>query len=151
PTRAVVLVGGRENRLEGRDDRCVELSSHRLRKAHAGHSTRQRLAVRAIRRHCVICVGDTNNPSKEWDFIAVSAVRIPHAVDALVMRTDDVADFRVVVDVAQDPFADLRVLLHLSTLVQCEWAGLLEQTGRKPDLPYVMDEAAKVNQLLLLL
>ena len=55
----------------------------------------------------------------------MDAVGIAHAIDALVMRPDDVGDLRVVLDIPQDPLADLGVLLHQSALVKGQWARLL--------------------------
>ena len=78
-------------------------------------------------------------------------VGISHAVDALVMGAHDVGDLRVVVDVAEDPLADLGVLLHLPALLEGQRARFLEQAGRQPDLSDVVDEAAKVDELLLIL
>ena len=37
--------------------------------------------------------------------------------------------------------------LHLSPLIERERTGLLEQSGRQPDLSDVVDEAAEVGQL----
>ncbi len=64
------------------------------------------------------------------------------------MVANDGRDLRVLVDVAEDPLADRRVLLHLPTLVERERTGLLEETGREPDLADVVHEPAQVRVLL---
>ena len=67
------------------------------------------------------------------------------AVDALVVMANDLRDLRVVVNVREDPLSDNGVLLHLAPLFERQGAGLLEQTGRKPDLADVVDEPAQVR------
>src|SRR5207249_6519492 len=57
----------------------------------------------------------------------------------------------VIVDIAQDPLADLGMALHLSALLERQWSRLLEQTGWKTDLADVVDEPAKADELLPLL
>ena len=42
----------------------------------------------------------------------------------------------------KDALTDRRVLLHLPTLIESQRPGLFEQTGRKPDLPDVVNEPA---------
>ena len=66
------------------------------------------------------------------------------------MVTDDRRDLGVVVHVAEDPFADDRVLLHLTTLLKGERARLLQQPSRQPDLPDVVHEPAEMRELLFL-
>ncbi len=46
------------------------------------------------------------------------AVRIPLAVDALVVMTDDPRDLGVLVHMSKDALADCRVLLHLAALIE---------------------------------
>ena len=83
--------------------------------------------------------------------VAVQTVRIAHAVDPLVMGPDDVSDLRIVVDVAEDPLADLGVLLHLPALLEGQRPRLLEEAGRQADLADVVNEATEMDELLLLL
>src|SRR6266540_6655939 len=62
---------------------------------------------------------------------------------------DDPRDLLVVLYLRKDPFTDSGVLLHLPTLVERQWAGLLEQPRREPNFPDVVDEPAQVGKLLL--
>ena len=140
-----------QDRLKRRDNRGVELGPNRLREAHAGDPARQCVTVRAVGRHRVVRVGDADDPPEEGDLVAWQSVRVAHPVDALVMSSDDVCDLRVVVDVAQDPFADLGMLLHLPALLEGQRTRLLKQAGRKPDLADVMNESAEVDELLFIL
>ena len=87
--------------------------------------------------------------ARSGNLLTVDPIRIAHAIDALVMRANDVCDLRVVVDVAEDPLADLGVLLHLPTLLESQWTGLLEQASGKPDLANVVHEAAEVDEFLV--
>src|SRR6266566_3834116 len=66
------------------------------------------------------------------------------------MRPDDIGDLRVVVDVTEDPLADLGVLFHLPALLERQGPGLLEQTSGETDLADVMYEATEVDELLFL-
>jgi hypothetical protein len=58
------------------------------------------------------------------------------------MMTDHLRDLRVVLDLGQDPLADLGVLLHLPPFRERERPRLLEQPGGKPDLADVVHEPA---------
>ncbi len=67
------------------------------------------------------------------------------------MVTNDARNLRVVINLAENAFADLRVLFHATSLLEREGARLLKQAGRKTHLADVVDESAKVSQVLLLL
>ena len=64
PCDAVVLVSAGENRLKRRDSGRVELAVDRLRESEPRDSARHRVAVRAIRSHCVVGVGDGDESEK---------------------------------------------------------------------------------------
>ena len=65
--------------------------------------------------------------------------------------TNDPSNLGVVVDLAENPFADLRVLFHATSLLEGKSAWLLKQARRKTYLADVVDEPAKVSKLLVLL
>jgi hypothetical protein len=65
-----------------------------------------------------------------------------------MMMPNDASDFGVVVDLAEDSFANGRVLFHSTTFLERECSGLLQESGRQTDLSDVMDETAHVRQLL---
>ena len=58
----VVLLCTGENRLERRDRCRVELTIDRLGEPQARHPARHRIAVRAVRRHRVVCIRDRDDP-----------------------------------------------------------------------------------------
>ena len=147
----VGLVSRCENRLESRNNRRIELTLHRLRKTQTRYSTRKRVAVRPIGRHRVVGIGDRNDPRQQRNLVSAQSVRIAMAVDSLVVMADDVGDLLVIVDLAQDLLADLRVLLHLPPLLERQRPRLLEQPCGQPDLADVVDEPTKMRQSLLLL
>ena len=76
---------------------------------------------------------------------AEQPVGIALPVDTLMVVANDLCDFRVIVDVREDALTDLGVLLHLAPLFERERAGLLEQTGGKPNLADVVDEPAQMR------
>src|SRR3954452_4771798 len=78
-----------EDADERLDQRSVELG--------AGHATklgnrllrRNGLPVRVAGRHHVVRVGDRDHAREQWDVRTIQPVRIPGAVDPLVMAADD--------------------------------------------------------------
>ncbi len=78
------------------------------------------------------------------------AIRVPLAIDPLVVVPDDRRDLRVVVNMGKDALPDRGVLLHLPTLIKSQRPGLFEETGRKPDLPDVVNKSAKVGLFAIL-
>src|SRR4051812_31620848 len=66
------------------------------------------------------------------------------------MMSHGVGDHGVALHVAQDPFADDRMLFHLPALVkrQCTW--FLEEARWQTDLANVMDQSRDVRHLLIL-
>ena len=77
----------------------------------------------------------------------MNAVRVTLAVDALMMMADNGRDVVVRVDLAENPFADHRVILHYPPLFQRKRALLAEKARRQPDLANVMDESAEICAL----
>src|SRR3954468_19033573 len=67
-----------------------------------------------------------------------------------MMVPDNTRDFCIVINLRQDPLTDWRVQFHLSPLVKTERPALFEQTGRKADLPDVMDKATQMRKPLLI-
>jgi hypothetical protein len=62
-TRKTIILGrARKDGLERGDNGRVELSFNRLSQAQARHATRHCIAVRTIRRHGVVGVGNGNDP-----------------------------------------------------------------------------------------
>jgi hypothetical protein len=68
-----------------------------------------------------------------------------------MMVTHDTSDLSVVIDIRKDALADRGVLFHPPALFKRQGSRLLEKTSRKAHLPDVVDKAAKVGKLLLLL
>ena len=141
----VVLVGAREDRLEGCDCGRVELAVDRLGKSETCDSTRHRVAVRPVGRHRVVGVGDRDDPRYERDVVVDETVRIALTVDSLVVMADDPSRSPSTRHVGEDALSDRRVLLHLAALLERERAGLFEESRRKADLPDVVDEATEVR------
>jgi hypothetical protein len=71
------------------------------------------------------------------------------AVDPLVVVADDRRDFRVVVHAGEDPLSNRRVVLHQPSLSQGQGASFLQEAGREPDFPDVVDKARQVHEILL--
>ena len=67
-------------------------------------------------------------------------VRVPTTVHALVMVSDDQGDFFVTSYFRKNPFADLRVLLHLAAFIEGQRPGLFKEAGWQSDLADVVDE-----------
>src|SRR5262249_46344684 len=114
--QAVILIRAREKSFECSYNRGVELSFDGLCKPEPGNPARHGVAIRPIRSHCVVRVSDGDYPREQWDVVVGKSIRIPTAVDALMMMADDRRDFFVRIDVLQDALADLRVALHLTPL-----------------------------------
>ena len=76
-------------------------------------------------------------------------IRIAETVNTLVMMFDDPRYLPVVIDLGKNPFANRRMLLHLSTLFQGESSRFLKKSGGKPHLSDVVDESAQMGKLLL--
>ena len=55
-----------------------------------------------------------------------------------MVMTNNAGDFCVIVNFREDLFTDCRVLLHLSTFLERQCAGLLEKSCRKTNLSDVM-------------
>src|SRR5215510_8896294 len=66
-----------------------------------------------------------------------------------MMVPDDPRDVRVILNLREDVFANNRMLFHLTPFFQGQGSGLLEETRRKPDFSNVVDEPAKMDELLL--
>ena len=144
-TGPIVLGGSGENRLEGSDDRRIELRLNRLRETQSGDPTRHGVTIGPGGRHRVIRVGNGDDPSEERNFIALELIWIAKSVDSLVMMPDDRRDLGVIVDVRQDPFANHRVLLHLPPLLQRQRARLLKKSRSQSNLSDVVHEATEVS------
>ncbi len=121
--KSILLIGSSEDRLERSDDGGIELAIDRLSETEAGDSTRHRIAVRSIRGHCVVSVGDGDDARDEWYCLLAQAVGISLTIDTLVVETHNGRDLRVLVDMPEDPLADGRVLLHLPSFLErkCTW------------------------------
>jgi len=63
--------------------------------------------------------------------------------------TNDLGDLSVVGNVRQDSLADRCVLFHLPSLLQRKGTRLFEQAHGEPDLSDVVDETAKMYEVLL--
>ena len=95
----------------------VELALDRLSEAQPRNPTRHRIAIGAIRGHCVVCICDGNYPRELRNLLSFKTIGVPVPIDPFVMMSHDPGDLSVVGHVAKDPFADNRVLLHLTPLI----------------------------------
>ena len=59
-------------------------------------------------------------------------------------------DLCVVLYIRQNPLADNGMLLHPTALIQCQGAGLLQQTSWKTHFADVVHKPAQMHELLLL-
>ena len=100
---AIIIRRARKNRLERRHDGSVELSINRLGNPKTRYSRGHCFAVRAVRRHRVVCVRNGEDPGNKWDAVADQAVRVAIAIDALVVVADDAGDFGVILDIRENP------------------------------------------------
>ena len=75
-SQSVLLIRAREDRLEGRDCRCVELAVNPLREPETCRPTRHCVAVRPIGRHRVVGVGDRNDLDTSGMSMSPQPVRI---------------------------------------------------------------------------
>src|SRR5579872_796356 len=88
-TDAILLVGTGEDCFERSDNCGIELSLDSLRKSQPCNTARHRVPIRAIRGHCVVCIGDSNDPRQEWDVIAGETVGVALTIHALMMMAHD--------------------------------------------------------------
>ncbi len=80
----------------------------------------------------------------------MQSIRVSLPVPTLVVMANDAGDFRVVLDLRKDAFADLGVRLHGSTFGKGQGPGLLEKARRQADFPDVVNESAHVRELLII-
>src|SRR5205807_687039 len=113
-----------EEPKERRYELGVPLASSGLAKDGRRFFLRSPRAVGAIARDRVVSIGDSDDPSQQWDGVAGESVGIPAAVEVLVMVPDDREQGRRRLERADDLFADQRMLLHQLQLVGAERAGL---------------------------
>ena len=67
------------------------------------------------------------------------------------MMAHDGCDLGVVVNLRENPLADLRVPFHDTALFEGEGTRLFEQSWWKADLADVVNQSSQVGQLLLVL
>ena len=79
---------------------------------------------------------------KQRDVIPAKAVWIAEAIDSFMVMSHDSRNLTVVVDLLENPLANLSMALHLASLVERERSLLLEQACRQADLPDVMHKPA---------
>ena len=75
-------------------------------------------------------------------------IRITSAIHPFVVMSHNARDFGIVLDLRKNSLADDRVLFHLPSLIQRQRASLFEKAGWKPDLPNVVNQAAKMRHSL---
>ena len=109
----------------------------------------QRPAIGTVARHRVERVRHGEDPGGEWDLVALQAVGIALAVEALVMVAGHVAHHLRQVELVEDVARDLGVLAHLLELVAVEPAGLQQDAIRDADLADVVDHRAHLHGLEL--
>jgi len=121
-----------------------------LREAHPGDATGHRVSVRSVRSHGIVGISNGDDSRKQRDIGTTEPVWISTAVHPFMVMANDLGDLSVVSHVRQDSLADCGVLFHLPSLIQREGTRLLQETHGQPDLPDVMDETAKMHELLLI-
>src|SRR5215207_631085 len=146
---AVFLACTSEDSLEGGNDVCVELAFDGLSEAQPRHSTRHGVSIRPVGCHRVVRIGYSDDSGEKRNLVPRDSIRVTRPIDALVVMANYLGDLEIVIHLCQDPLADLRVLLHLPTLFERQGTRLFEEPRRKTDFPDVMDEPAKMRQLLL--
>ena len=127
---SVQIVACSEDCFKRRDDARVELVFDGLSQAKPCDPRWHPIAVRAVGRHRVVSVRHSNDPRQEWNPLALNAVRVTLAVDALMMMANNGRDVVVCVDLTENPFADHRVILHYPPLFERERSLLAEKARR---------------------
>jgi ATP/maltotriose-dependent transcriptional regulator MalT len=85
----VLLIGARQYCLERCNDTGVELALYSLSKSEAGHPTWHGVAIRPIRRHCVVCVRDRDDARHQRDAQVSETIRVSLPIDPLMVMADD--------------------------------------------------------------
>src|SRR5258706_6053181 len=105
------------------------------------HLVAERPAIRAIRRHRVVRVGDRDDASDERDVLALEAAWIAAAVEPLVMAPAAVDEAVQAWHRLEDALALLRVLAKHRDFFGRELAGLVEHVVADTDLADVVHDA----------
>src|SRR3954449_12054778 len=105
-TQPVVLGGASQDRLERRDDGGIKLSLDCLCEPQSRDATWHCVAVRTIRSHRVVAIGDGDDPCQKRNAVAEELVRVAVTIYALVMVPYDCGNFAVIIDVTQNSLAD---------------------------------------------
>jgi len=93
-----------------------------------------------IRDERVVGVADEDDPRRERDLFSGESVGIAVSVPALVLVSHRERNLSEPWQLPQDPLADRGVLAHEVPLRFVEWAGLVQDRIRDPDLPDVVEE-----------
>jgi hypothetical protein len=141
----------RKNRFERRYNGGVELGVDRLGDSQTSHPGGHRLAVRAVGGHRIVRISNSEDPGDKRNVIADQTVRVPIAINTLVMVAHNASDICVIFNLRKDAFANRWVFFHLPALLKGKRAGLLKQPSRKTDLSNVVHKATEVGDLLLFL
>ena len=80
----------------------------------------------------------------------LQAIRVSLPIPPLVVVAHDLGDFGVVLDLRENPLADLGVLLHFAAFVQCQGPRLFEEARGEADLADVVYQPAHMSELLIL-
>src|SRR6266567_1067226 len=87
-SETILLVCAGEYRLERRNYRCIKLCFHSLCESETRHPTRHRIAIRTVRRHRVVCVGNGDDPGQRRDLGQREAIGVTLSIDTLMMVPD---------------------------------------------------------------
>src|SRR4051794_12482100 len=102
-------------------------------------------AVGAVGHHRVVGVAGEDDAGPDRDLLALQAVRVAAAVEALVLAADDASHRAEARDRSQDALADDRVGLHDLELVVGQLGGLVEDVVGDGDLADVVQQRGVAN------
>src|SRR5438445_11944460 len=104
----ILVRGPSQNRFERRDYRCVKLSLYSLSQPQSRDPTWHRVAIGSVRGHGVVCVGDSDDACDQGNLYADESVLVAAAVHSVVMVSNGPTDPSVIINLAENYFADDR-------------------------------------------
>src|SRR5215208_212401 len=135
PVGAAIVLGPlSEDCLESRYHARVELGSNCLSQPPPRETRRHRITVGTRGGHRIVGIRYSDDPREQRNIAASHPIRVSLSVNALMVMANNPRNLGVVVDLPQDPLANHRVLLHLSTLIEIQRTRLLQESRREPDL-----------------
>src|SRR5580704_9531035 len=141
-----LVVAALERADESVDYRRVELGARAADELLAGGERGHAGAVGPVGDHRLVGVGDRQDPRLERDLVADGSLRVPPAVDPLVVRTDPIGDVGEA-GVLEDARADLRMAHDLPPLGLVQGPRLVQNRVGDAELAEVVKDTGGVDAL----